>query len=120
MKVSKELYIVIEFGGEYEDRWQIVHGVFSTKELAETFVNNHVAEQNKGILDEETYDTLWEELDDIWNSLPIEDRVNKSYEELIHERHPEYSVEQLIKTDEYHSYWYHGSFSINKLNYYDN
>lgn len=111
MKAIKEVYVVSEYGGEYEDKWEHVVGVFSTEDLAKEYVKE--CKKNKGLIPREIYKKLLLELDEKVDDPECEH--SEAY--WINQLHPEYSIEQIEKTD--YSYYYGDSYYwIEKINYY--
>lgn len=91
----EKIWLVIEYGGEYEDKWEHILYAFHTKEEAEQFEKEWNEEQIKDVLDEELWWKLYDEISDDF----CDDMFDA---ELIHKLHPEYSLEVLKKTDNFY------------------
>lgn len=94
--MSEKVWLVIEHGGEWEDKWENILYAFHSKEEAEQFKKEWNEEKHKDILDSDLwYKLIYEELDEDYDE-------DISDIELIHRLHPEYSLEVLKKNDEYY------------------
>lgn len=96
--MSEKVWLAIEHGGEYEDKWENILYAFHTKEEAQQFKTEWYEEKYKDILDEGSWWKLYDELDEIEQDY----YDSKPDSELIHELHPEYSLEVLKKNEDYY------------------
>ena len=116
MELSKEVWVVSEYGGEYEDKWEHVIGVFPTESLAKEFVEWHKGDKIKNIIPPEKYRELLEELDKIAD---IDEYYEYDDNYWINKLHPEYSIEVLDKSEFYYSNYYTSfNYWIEKIPYY--
>lgn len=116
MKPSKELWLVSEYGGQYEDKWEHALGVFPTEELAKEFVRWHNEIRTKDLIPPETYDKLVEELDKIEDFDEYYEHPDSYW---INKFHPEYSVEIIEMSEQRYANFYEDShYWIEKINYY--
>lgn len=90
--MSEKVWLVIEHGGEYEDKWQDILYAFHSKEEAEQFKKEWNEEKQKDILNSKLWWNLYDEIED----------YNEDISDVIHRLHPEYSLEVIKKNDEYY------------------
>lgn len=112
-----KIYLVREYGGQWEDSWEQIVKAYKNKEDAEKFVKETQEERNRLI----SYQGLWEEIEskmddstpeDIWEDPNAEtwDDDADLFIELLKEWHPEYletySVELLKEIYEFYNNYY--------------
>lgn len=91
----EKVWLVIEHGGEYEDKWENILYAFHTKEEAQQFKTEWYEERYKDILDERSWWKLYDEIAEDYDE-------ELSDAELIHKLHPEYSLEVLKKNEDFY------------------
>lgn len=94
---TKKCYVVIEYGGEWEDKWENVVCVFIDKTKAEEFVKQNtdleltISLEEFGMLQE----VILQKMNDSENSLPWPELIQKYFP-----GEPRYTLEELRKTEE--------------------
>lgn len=113
----KKVYVVIEGGGEYVDKWERVIGVCSTSEIADSLKAKLESSRNKTPITEYQWDIMyhelmkWEEDHEQFNSIVEGMRF----------LFPEWSEEDIISAHE--AYDFYGDdyrVMIQEINFYDN
>lgn len=112
-----KIYLVREYGGQWEDSWEQIVKAYKNKEDAEKFVKETQEERNRLI----SYQGLWEEIEskmddstpeDIWEDPNAEtwDDDADLFIELLKEWHPEYletySIDLLKEIYEFYNNYY--------------
>ena len=112
-----KIYLVREYGGQWEDSWEQIVKAYRNKEDAEKFVRETQEERNRLI----GYQRLWEEIEskmddstpeDIWEDPNAEtwDDDTDLFIKLLKEWHPEYletySIDLLKEIYEFHNNYY--------------
>ena len=112
-----KIYLVREYGGQWEDSWEQIVKAHKNKEDAEKFVKETQEERNRLI----SYQGLWEEIEskmddstpeDIWEDPNAEtwDDDADLFIELLKEWHPEYleiySIDLLKEIYEFYNNYY--------------
>lgn len=112
-----KIYLVREYGGQWEDSWEKIVKAYKNKEDAEKFVRETQEERNRLI----SYQGLWEEIEskmdnstpeDVWEDPNAEtwDDDTDLFIKLLKEWHPEYlkthSVEFLKEIYEFYNNYY--------------
>ena len=112
-----KIYLVREYGGQWEDSWEQIVKAYRNKEDAEKFVRETQEERNRLI----SYQGLWEEIEskmddstpeDIWEDPNAEtwDDDADLFIELLKEWHPEYletySIDLLKEIYEFYNNYY--------------
>ena len=107
-------YVVIEWGGEYEDYWQSVVGVCSTLHLAETLKEKIENQHFKTIkISQEKFDEMFKKFWEVFEDEDIDEL------EGMHKLYPEYSIEEIEEAfDRYMDYNDWGGVEINEINFY--
>lgn len=116
----RKVYVVSEFGGEWEDRWENVIAVCNTKEKAEMFQKEIEDEHNEhGVISSELYDKLLGKLWDYEEEHGIEEDYGNEVENL-HKLFPKYSIEDLQKAYNRYNDWrdWHG-VNIEEIDFYE-
>ena len=113
-----KIYLVREYGGQWEDSWEQIIKAYKSKEDAEKFVRENQEERNRLI----GYKELWEEIEskmddstpeDIWEDINAEtwDDDVDLFIKLLKEWHPEYletySIDLLKEIYEFHNNYCH-------------
>ena len=112
-----KIYLVREYGGQWEDSWEKIVKAYKNKEDAEKFVRETQEERNRLI----SYQGLWEEIEskmddstpeDVWEDPNAEtwDDDADLFIELLKEWHPEYletySIDLLKEIYEFYNNYY--------------
>lgn len=107
-------YVVIEWGGEYEDYWQSVVGVCSTLHLAETLKEKIESQHFKTIkISQEKFDEMFDKFYEVFEHENIDEL------EGMHKLYPEYSIEEIEEAfDQYTDYSNWGGVEIKEINFY--
>ena len=76
MENFKEIYVVISYGGEYDDSWESVECAFNTKSRATNWINNRKYLANTIGKDkfEEIENFIYEKEDEINNGINNEEK----------------------------------------------
>jgi hypothetical protein len=93
----RKCYVVTEYGGEYEDKWETIIGIYLSKESAEKakqFSEN--SRKYSGVYTDDFLDKLEEEVE---NYEQEHDRFFDSIEEGVLYLHPEYSKDENLLHD---------------------
>lgn len=104
----KKVYLVEEFGGVYEDAWNDILGVFSSRELAEQLVAK-VREEHS--YPEAIPEDTWEDILDAVSKYELNHDVDLGdITEAAHKLFPQYSIEDIKKANkvEYSRYDWSG------------
>lgn len=120
LKATSKVYVVSEFGGEYEDKWEHPIGVCSTLELAREMQEISRKEHTPNPpIPFDVYDELLDKLSiyEMENNLVL----GEDYIEELAKMFPEYSKEDLEITDKL---WYaycedYIDTRITEIDYYD-
>lgn len=112
----RKVYVVKNFGGEWEDKWESIVAVYSTKEAAEERVKEIEAVYNKPLaISQNLYFDL---VDDVYDRIDDNDSEGEVMD--IHKLFPQYSIKDLQEA--YYKYngfddW-HGSL-IEEVDFYE-
>ena len=118
MKTTSKVYVVSEFGGEYEDKWERPVGVCSSLELAEELKTKILADREiKTNISVEEYEEMLKYLDkyeDKHGIICIEEA--DGIKKLFPDRNPE-DIDAIDKV--YFSYNDFGGVNIQEANFYN-
>lgn len=118
LMTTSKVYIVSEFGGEYEDKWKHPVGVCSSLELAEELKNKILASREiKTNISEEEYEEMLDylhEYEDEHGAI-CEEEV-EGVKKLFPDRNPE-DIDAIDKV--YFSYDDFGGVHIQEINFYN-
>lgn len=118
LKTTSKVYIVSEFGGEYEDKWEHPVGVCSSLELAEELKNKILASREiKTNISEEEYEEMLDylyEYEDEHGAICEEEA--EGVKKLFPDRNPE-DIDAIDKA--YFSYNDFGGVYIKEIDFYN-
>lgn len=118
MTPTSKVYIVFEYGGEYEDRWEQVIGVCSSYKLAEELKNKYLASKEvKTNISEEEYGKM---LDYLYDYEDEHGTICESEAEGVKKLFPDRNPEDIDAIDKvYFSYNDFGGVNINEVDFYN-
>lgn len=118
LKTTSKVYIVSEFGGEYEDKWEHPVGVCSSLELAEELKTKILASKEiKTNISAEEYEEMLDYLYEYEDEHgAICDEEAEGIKKLFPDRNPE-DIDAIDKA--YFSYDDFGGVDIQEINYYN-
>lgn len=101
MKASKKVFVVTEYGGEYEDKWTDEKAVFATKELAKQYVQEWKDNLEKDKIPEEIFNEVYEKTDEYFFQHP---NSTEDWWKVCHKINPNYSVQDYENAEAYYRY----------------
>jgi hypothetical protein len=118
----RKVYIVSEFGGEYENRWEHAIVVCNTKEKAKELQKEIEDEYNEhGVISNDLYDKLLDKLWDYNEKRGVNpDDAEETEVEDLYKLFPEYSIKDLQKANRRYYDWrdWHG-VDIEEVDFYE-
>lgn len=117
MTMVSKVYVVTEFGGQYEDSWKHIIGVCSTPELADKLKNIVEKFHNSSncSISEEAWESMWDRLCEVEEQGYEYDDTTSGMMNLF----PEYSrkdIEQAMKLYDDYQDW--GGVMIQEIDFY--
>ena len=105
-------YIIKEYGGVYEDYWEIIVGVCPTLHLAER-LKEKIEKQHVTRIPPEKFKEMFDKFCEIFEHEDIDEL------EGMHKLYPEYSIEEIEEAfDRYTDYNDWGGVIIKEINFY--
>lgn len=118
LETNSKVYLVSEFGGEYEDKWDQPIGVCSSLELAEKLKSEILA--NREIKTNISLEKYEEMLDYLYEYEDKHGAICKEESEGIKKLFPDYNPEDIDAVDKvYFSYNDFGGVDITEINFYN-